>query len=128
MAAGIFFIKISVKTISYFLVFIQVVVIQEPANVSYLTIREDNGLVNTPSVLLFSFPFPGIDWNPSYGNGSGGMILSTEDVTAAPHHLFQRAIKIRLTFYPSSCQVATNDIPGVMQLESFKGILSSTNS
>ena len=39
-----------------------------------------DGLVNTPDILLLGLTLPGEDGNASSGDGSGGMVLSGEDV------------------------------------------------
>lgn len=41
-------------------------------------------LLETPVVLLFSLSLPGKDRDTGSGNGSGGMVLSAEDVAAGP--------------------------------------------
>lgn len=54
---------------------------------TYLSIREENGLLNTPDVLFISFPFPGIDWDTSSSHSSSSMVLSAENIAAGPSDL-----------------------------------------
>merc|ERR1712213_191361 len=45
-------------------------------HVERLTIREVDGLLNAPDILLICLTLPGIDWDSSFGHGSSCKILS----------------------------------------------------
>lgn len=47
---------------------------------THLAIREHDGLIDAPDVLLVGFALPGIDRDAGLGNGSGGVVLGAEDI------------------------------------------------
>lgn len=49
-------------------------------HVEWLSILEDDGLLNAPFVLLIGLSLPGVDWNSGLSDGGGSVILSGEDV------------------------------------------------
>ena len=49
-------------------------------HVQGLTIREVEGLFNTPDEFFISFTLPGIDWDTSGSNGSSGVVLGGETI------------------------------------------------
>merc|ERR1712198_260433 len=53
-------------------------------HVEGLTIREKDGLLDAPKVLLVGHALPRVDRDTSSGNGGSGAILSREDVAAGP--------------------------------------------
>ena len=50
-------------------------------HVQWLAIREHQGLLNAPDVLLVCLSLPGIDRDATGSNGSGGIVVSGEDVS-----------------------------------------------
>lgn len=75
--------------------------------ISYLSVGEEDGLLNAPHVLLISLSFPGKDRNASGSNGSSSMILGAENVAARPGNLqtmFSQAAnkRINASLYLSS--------------------------
>lgn len=53
-------------------------------HVQGLAVREDDGLLDAPHILLVGFSLPGVDGHASGSNSSSGMILRAEDVAAGP--------------------------------------------
>ena len=53
-------------------------------HVEGFAIWPQNGLVNTPNVLLVCLPFPGIHSNTCLGYGRRCVVLGGEDVAGAP--------------------------------------------
>jgi len=49
-------------------------------HVEWLTVWENNGLINAPFVFFVGFSFPGVDWDTGGGHGGGGFVLGGEDV------------------------------------------------
>ena len=47
-------------------------------HVEGLAVREDEGLLNAPDVLLVCLSLPGVDWDTAGGHGSCGVILNDE--------------------------------------------------
>lgn len=55
-----------------------------------LSIREDQGLIYTPNVLLVSLSLPGVHWNTGLGNSSSSVVLGREDVAWRPLNLWKK--------------------------------------
>jgi len=53
-------------------------------HVEGLAIREEDGLLDAPQILLVGHPLPGVDGHTGGSNGGGGVVLSGEDVAARP--------------------------------------------
>jgi len=53
-------------------------------HVEGLAIREEDGLLDAPQILLVGHPLPGVDGDTGGSNGGGGVVLSGEDVAARP--------------------------------------------
>jgi hypothetical protein len=53
-------------------------------HVEWLTIWEDDGLLNAPKVFLVSLALPSIDWDASDGDGGSSLVLGGEDVAGGP--------------------------------------------
>ncbi len=58
-------------------------VVEDHVGVPRLAVLED-GLLDAPLVLFFSFAFPGEHRDAGGGDGGSGLILSGEDITAGP--------------------------------------------
>merc|ERR1719361_3018489 len=56
-------------------------------HVERLTVREEDGLLDTPDVLLVGLSLPGIDWDSTGSHGSCSVVLGGEDVAGAPGDL-----------------------------------------
>jgi len=53
-------------------------------HVEWLTVGEEDGLLDAPDVLLVGLALPRVNGNSSFGDGRGGVVLGGEDVAAGP--------------------------------------------
>lgn len=59
-------------------------------HVEWLSILENNGLLNAPLVLLVGLSLPGVDWDSGSSNSGSGVVLGGEDVARRPLNLQKR--------------------------------------
>ena len=56
-------------------------------HVEWLTVGEEDGLLNAPDVLLVGLALPRVNGDAGLGDGRGGVVLRGEDVAAGPGDL-----------------------------------------